>query len=747
MSKTFRITSPEGKTYDVTGPDDGTPEQALQQVQSQVKATPAAPPTANPDVMKAIDAGADKTGVRQQILALPEDQQDANWNYYAKAAVDKEREAGFQPAPMAGKGLPIVGGLLDEGAAAIESIPNLVTGGNYGPSYSEALAIQRERERRASEAHPVMDTVGTLGTGLLGPGAFLKSGAGVLSNTMRGIGAGGVFGGAHGFTSGEGGFENRVEGAKTGAQVGAIIGGLFPAGIAGGARAAGMLHAAIAPKLASKLGNNDKAAAIVLGNKLKKAGVTPQDVMRYLDEGRETAKFGTGQAHLPETIADVNDTMQRTAGSIYRTGGEAAEQTKSFLNERQRGPRNRYDPQPDEMPGQLADVRDATARALQVKTKPTAYKQEQATRATQKSEADTLYQRARDNSQDFDIQPAIDAAALRAQEHGGAFRSEIDKAISLYANRDMATGAQRAVNNVTRFDNAKKQLDYMIEQSYKDGRPTQLTRELMDFKRALDRNVYAPDEKGNPTINKDYHAARDAYASRAEELEAIDLGRRALDEDTEVTLEQLAALTNAQKKLARQGFMGAIDKRQARKKPGDNATLLFQEKRTADVMNALAPGEVKGPQFGEYMARQENMSTTRNTALGGSPTAKNLQDDAENAAEVMATAWDKMRQAPGWFNVAMEAASGAMRKMFGYNQEVAKAMAKRLFATDRAEQLKALAEIRMHMGQQDFEKFTAAMGRVGRATAIQAGNANAKREDQPIRRLSDSKPPRSLGQE
>ena len=40
---TFRITSPDGKTYDVTGPEGSTADQALQQVQSQLKTSTEAP--------------------------------------------------------------------------------------------------------------------------------------------------------------------------------------------------------------------------------------------------------------------------------------------------------------------------------------------------------------------------------------------------------------------------------------------------------------------------------------------------------------------------------------------------------------------------------------------------------------------------------------------------------------------------------------------------------------------------------
>lgn len=730
MTKTFRITSPDGKTYDVTGPDDATPEQALQQVQS--KAQPAAP-------QFDIDFAAPVSDVRTKVLALPEDQQDLAWNEYAKSYVGKERASGYKPAPA-----PNLGGVMDEISAGAEAIPNLVTGGAYGPSYSEALAIQRERERQAAEAHPVMDTIGELGVGVVGPGSFLKSGAGLLGNTVRGAGAGAVYGGGLGFGNSEGGFENRLKGAKQGAKVGAVVGAVAPGGIALAARGAGAIRDAVAPKIASQLGQYDKAATMVLANKAKKSGQTPQEIMKYLDEGRGTAKFGTGEAHLPETIADVNDTMQRTAGSIYRGGGEAAEDVKGFLDARQKGPRNPYDAQPDEMPGQLADVRDATQRALAIKSSKSGYRTENDLLAKTKAEADVLYQKARDNSEDFDLQPAIDGFVLKAQDYRGPFRAEMMKAVDLFAD-PMQRNTVRSINNITRFDAAKKQLDDIIDGAKGDfGKATNLSRELEDFKHALLNRVHA-DDTGALTRNLAYKEARENFGSNAEMRDALNTGRKALDENSEITVEQFKAMTPGEKKLARIGLLDAVDKRSAGKKPGDNATLLFQQKRVRAIMDEMIPGRKKGPQFGEYMARQENMSTTRNTALGGSPTAKNLQDDAENAAETMGTMWDKFRSHPTLFNVGVEAISGGMRRMFGYNQAVAQAMAKRLLATDRTEQVKALAEIRMRMGQQDWDRFNVAMGRLARAAAMKAGSSNAvtAEDSKPLPRLSQSKPPQS----
>lgn len=127
-------------------------------------------------------------------------------------------------------GIPLVGGLVDEGNAA------LATGGGLWGDYGKWLEYYRERQRQAAERSPAASGINSLAGGFGGGGAMVKAlpvGASALlpkspaARVVAGMLTGAGGGAAEGFTRGEGGLDNRIAEMGPSAAFG-IAGGLAP---------------------------------------------------------------------------------------------------------------------------------------------------------------------------------------------------------------------------------------------------------------------------------------------------------------------------------------------------------------------------------------------------------------------------------------------------------------------------------------------------------------------------------------
>jgi hypothetical protein len=168
---------------------------------------------------------------RQFIGAKPEELAAVSDAYVKK----EQSEGGFGLAlddtlRQVAKGVPILGGSLDEIAAGASSL----MGGNY----NEALDYQRARDRFIEKGAPVLSTglqvAGGIGGTLAGANAIGLGGMGVNSSVplaqraLAGVAVGTPVGAADAFTRGEGGAENRGAGAILGGILGGITGGVAP---------------------------------------------------------------------------------------------------------------------------------------------------------------------------------------------------------------------------------------------------------------------------------------------------------------------------------------------------------------------------------------------------------------------------------------------------------------------------------------------------------------------------------------
>jgi len=756
-----------------------------------------------------IDYSLPVDAVRSKIAELPEtDRADAN-KQWASQYVKRERKDGgigqalSDTARNLARGT-IIGGWADEANAFTQDL--LWKAGIGGSPYDEALAYQRATDAAIEKEMPVTSAVTQLVGGVAsGAPLFLKPGATVASNVIRGVPYGAAYGYSSGFSNAEGGDGDLSEqmarrhqsGAKA-AGIGAMIGPALPLVTAGAQRGIGMAMDAVAPRAAQMWhGTPEAAANKILARKIDQTGRTPQQIVDDLAEGRRVAELSPGsRSTLPEMIGDTTDSLQRLSGTVYRQGGKGAEDIKGALDRRQRGVDNPYAPRDNATPqGQLERILDDVERVLQIKSSKSARRTERELLAEQKAIGDDLYKKARDQSEEFDLTPTLDGMSMKTLDYPLPFQAKLREAIDLFTqpanpkaaereqavfermrrlqededlrlsrarsdaeieriSEDYAIKQQRAmedlnrirfqnsvlesrrfpVTDVKRFDAAKQALDDVIEKA--EGN---LQRELTQFKHDLLARVHEYDAKGMPTKNKIYQDARDTWGSRAENRNAIDLGRAALREGSEVTAEQFRELTKGQHKLFRIGLRESIYKdRLGSKSPGDDVTKVFQKRNVQDLMSEVIPQPRstksdyydRPERFGEVLRREARMVQHRNQTLGNSSTPQRTGDDAEYAANAMGELWNRFRGSPTLTNMAFEAVSSVLRRVTAYRQDVADAMARRLMSSDPAEQVKYLREIEAALGKNKFEQFIDEMDRaaasLGRSIETQVGIGAAR---------------------
>jgi hypothetical protein len=665
----------------------------------------------------------------------------------------------------------IVGSWADEANALTAAAAHKLSGGNVGAPYDEALAYQRAVDRYNDKASPVLSTVTQIAGGLASAApvanAVIKGAQTMLGKMMRGAGVGAVHGGVAGAGNDESG--DRLSGARTGAAIGSAIGTVIPPVAYGAAWGIDKAANVIRPTATRLTEGADAAAEAILGQRMRAAGAEPQKVAKELLAGQAATRLGPNSyAELPETIADTSNSMQRLTGAVYRAGGEAGDNIKGTLQSRQRGPANPYAPKPGEQAGQHERIMDAVDRSMGISTSKGAYRTEQAVIKDMRDKATTKYALAEKSQDPFDLQPAFDAMALKIQQYPRPMAAQLSKALGLFVNPtnaganaaivriqkgmellDKATSepAQKqaqaliqngydtlakirtksnapfAVDNIRRFDLGKRALDDMI-----DGAEGNMKRELVEFKNNLLDLVHLP--KADGTIsNPIYKVARDSYAEGKRGQEAIELGRKALTMDKDAFNDQYRALDAAQKKMARIGIRDAIRSALSQTKPGNDTTLLFQQKRVVDLLSEVIPGRQRPEQFGAYLSREERMAQTNKMAFGNSMTPERLNDDAQLASSIMSEMFNRFKSAPSLYGAVVESVGYGMQRLFGYRQDVANALAKRLMESDPARQAQILQAVEKRMGPDKFSEFVDTLNRslftLERAMAVQSSQPSA----------------------
>jgi len=114
--------------------------------------------------------------------------------------------------------------------------------------------------------------------------------------------------------------------------------------------------------------------------------------------------------------------------------------------------------------------------------------------------------------------------------------------------------------------------------------------------------------------------------------------------------------------------------------------------------------------FGDYIDREARMVSTDRVVMGNSATAQRQQDDAAFAGDALASMWNRFRASPSLFNMGVEAIGAGIQKVFGYRQDVAVALARRLLEQDPTVRNQILRRLQRR-SPNNFARFAKALDR------------------------------------
>ncbi|MEL6288536.1 MAG: hypothetical protein AAFQ35_07125, partial [Pseudomonadota bacterium] len=608
---TFQVTGPDGARYRVTAPDGASDADVMTVLSSQVDTSTAAPSAGETKAVDQIDFSGPDLAVNSQIGLLPDDErlegltrqqvvkqraarkrlEDAPW--YAEPA--RALQGAIDASGNIARGT-FVGSWLDEATGKLAgAIPG-------GETEEQAIARVRAQNRIQDEDLPITSTVAKLLGAVTTGGPALQwamrapSGLGAVG---RGATVGAAHGGFYGLGEGEGDFDDRLDEAETGAKLGATFGAGVPLVTNVAAPAAVRMAAPVVDRARDLLdgmrsgASAERAADRILSRRIAQSGTTPEaladDVVRsgtqdlrlasnsYL--GRTELDDGTVVGNINEALADQTPGLQRFAGAVGRTGGRAREIVEGTLERRQRGPRNPFAEAPaaGDLPGQFAQLEDALSRSLVIRGQSSAHRTSREIQEQMRRDGRELYREAYENSQQFNIRDTLEAFRARIDdEMPPAVARVYNRAADLFT-RTTPDGARVTVSDVRRFDASKKALDDAIEAAQRTGENNR-ARLLTELKNDLLDDVHAGG------ANESYRRARAAWGSEAERREAIDLGRLALNADSETTVETFRALSEGNQQLFRIGLRSALRNAQRTRKSGDNAALLFGQQRVQQLL-------------------------------------------------------------------------------------------------------------------------------------------------------------------
>lgn len=185
---------------------------------------------------------------------------------------------------------------------------------SFGDRYDDALKAERGQQDQFREQNPVTATAAELagglatGAGLAKGGVTLVGRAGgqpLLTRIAAGMGEGAAYGAAYG--AGNADENSRLDGALSGAATGAVLGGALPVAGAG-------VKKYIAAPIAQRIGRarnpisaqNSAAAGRIL-DEAQKAGMTADDLVKGVQEGR-----AVGQQDI--LLSDLTRAVKRQPG-------------------------------------------------------------------------------------------------------------------------------------------------------------------------------------------------------------------------------------------------------------------------------------------------------------------------------------------------------------------------------------------------------------------------------------------------
>ena len=746
----FRITGPDGGMYEVNAPDDATEDQVLSYVQQNTQGRSFAQPklSAPPEPSAMADVGQQAVrGINRGVnaaLSLPGELIGGAVNMVAPGEGDRFKWNNPVSELMSS---PDAQPQTDAGRYA-NSVGQMV-GGNIIPGAGIAA-----KARQVAPA--ATTTLGAIGQQVVNS-YRTAPGAAVATDLVAATGAG----------IGQQVAED-LETGPTGKVIGAIAGSVAPFGaIAAGnrlgdafarspiaARYRTTAHvaeaspqsagAAVNPTLAAgdpapPISGPDAAAYQHLANRLSEAGVRPGTIGQRLERSDIDAVGGRS----PLGLVDLDPSLQRLAGSLVRQSQEAGNRGQRFVAGRQTGitplegmPANSGIPTREFMEqgtpidpasGMFERMRDNVRAFLQVPQR-SAYRVDQDLIDVQRTQSRPAYRQTFDAAQGIDMTPAITPLLQRWQ---ASLANEVDaeligrmRTVINTVNRAIAPGG--TVSHYERLNSAKKAVDKFIDRANRSSeqRSPEVVRALTGMKNEL---LAVMDSV--PNVGNLYQGARSVFGSTAELRNALELGRNALKEGSEVSADAYRAMSLGEQQMFRVGLADTTERAMAGQKRGADVTQIFQKPNVQELLMEVMPQD-QAQRFGRNI-QTENMTTrTTNEVFGNSKTAQRAADDEAfnqmgDAIEAIRSTKEAVRSSRSMADAGFNVLKGILERVGGFRADTATALANKLFTADRAELDTIIREVEARMGptrsahfRSMLDRYSANMARQSAAGAV-----------------------------
>lgn len=495
--------------------------------------------------------------------------------------------------------------------AGLETPLEMIKRGTFNPAEGYRYAKAREDQimddsrKNTGALGSVAEMAGGAGAGAglaragLTAGRFLASNAGLVARTAASAADAAGLGGFSGAMEGNG-LQERATNALKGAATGAAAGAAFP--IIG--KVLGAAATPIVSNLRAKF-NPTGFADSQIARAMHESGVSPDD----LSLGTiQAANEGQPQFNLADAMGDAGHNL---LGAAARGPGAGRTAIVDALEARQAGQGRR-------VAGALSEGFNAPQTAAQTRT---------AMEAARGDAADAEYGAVRNDAQPVDVSNVLDHIDQQVSPFGIPHDRIAPDGITgrMLAYRRMLGGtdsnldgsAAGGLNDFPAAQRVRSELSDEIQTATRAGQGNR-ARMLGGVMRQLDTSL--------ENSSQGFRQANRNFAQRSQNIDAIDQGRTAaLRGRTEDTIPAFQNLTPEGQQAFRTGYADPLIEAAQGSAQGVNKARPLINDAFRDEAAAIAPGN---DLMQRRIAREQTMSEGRNTALGGSSTAKNLAHDA-----------------------------------------------------------------------------------------------------------------------
>ena len=502
---------------------------------------------------------------------------------------------GFIPGTLMALGQGVTFGYGDELSGAANKL--------FGGDYDTAVQSARDKNQAFAEENPVTDfatqLVGGASTGILGAGKVAATKAGsAIANALRnvpnyikytGAGAGGA-----GIAGGGYATDDKIGEAIEAAKYGAGF------GIAGPpiARFGGKMYDSFIDPVVEQLKSPMSQALRKISAYLDKDSLTPEEFGANALRLGDQSMFADSGGENILSLADQLVTKPGTSRNI----------ALKKLKERQTDQGKRVgDDLIDSFDNDVNyyETLDKINVNLKTKAKPfydKAYKADVFMTEELTELSKLPYVR---RAMKLGVEKAKNEKSLNLQE---IFVMNKGKIVGMKKDPDLQT-----------WDYIKRGLDDMIDRETDNitGKMTDKGRIITVLKKRLTTEL---DE-----IVPDYKTARKIYGNEAQNLKALENGRKFEKQDFEITTKILNEMSNSEKENFRAGAMRAIqDKINNAPDGADVYKRIFNSKNKRKKLKAIFPDDETFEKFANKMEAESVFSKTNAKLTGGSPTAERL---------------------------------------------------------------------------------------------------------------------------